>query len=353
MGSANVVAGLDPDAFEHTICVMRDIPGQPKQVFRREPTIISVRHSHPNRQPVFALRDIIRERADIVHSRNWPAVEAVFAARLAGAIAVHSEHGLDVETYRREPFRRLCLRRAAFEAAHRLVAVSKHLAEVHANRTRVSADRFTVIRNGVDVVRFAPNRKTRDLVRAELGITTDTFCIGCVGTLTPVKDHRTLLRAMETVDRHVRSWRLLLVGDGPEMPNLRKLVSSNGWDAKVSFIGLTNRVAELLNAMDAHVLSSLTEGISNSLLEAMAAGLPVVASAVGGNPELIDASCGRLFPAGDAGTLADHLVQLEKEKELRLIWVAERSTKPGPSTRSNACCGRTLSCTRAYGRLQT
>jgi glycosyltransferase involved in cell wall biosynthesis len=117
----------------------------------------------------------------------------------------------------------------------------------------------------------------------------------------------------------MKNWRLLLAGEGPELPNLQAFVESHPeWSSRVSFLGISDRVADLLNAMDVYVLPSISEGISNSLLEAMASGLATVATAAGGNPEVVvDGQSGLLFPVADARKLAEQLCLLAGRPELR------------------------------------
>jgi glycosyltransferase involved in cell wall biosynthesis len=148
----------------------------------------------------------------------------------------------------------------------------------------------------------------------------DEFCIGCVGNLFPIKDHMTLLQAVAGFAKVRNRWRLLVIGEGPELATLQGFVDAHPeWKANVSFLGTSHRVAELLNAMDVYVLPSVSEGISNSLLEAMATGLPVLASETGGNPEVvIQGESGLLFPVGDARQLTEQLLLLEAQREWRL-----------------------------------
>ena len=256
---------------------------------------------------------------DIVHCRNWGAVEAVVAGKWVGSCAVvHSEHGLESNARTKEPWRRICFRRLAFELADRVVSVSYQLRDLHARRTGFAAHKIAVIHNGVDSRRFYPDPEARVRVRQELGVSPDEFCIGSVGNLHPVKDHMTLLQAIEKVGGAFTNWRLLVIGEGPELPRLEAFASAHpDWRGRVSFLGSSSRVAEMLNAMDVYVLPSISEGISNSLLEAMATGLPVVATATGGNPEVVvDGDSGLLFPVGDSGGLADKLLELRAGKDL-------------------------------------
>jgi glycosyltransferase involved in cell wall biosynthesis len=265
-------------------------------------------------------------KPDVVHSRNWGAVEAVVAARWRGCAVVHSEHGLEAGADAREPRRRIWFRRLAFELADRVLSVSYQLRDLHANRTGFSAEKITVVHNGVDTERFRPDAAVRARVRQELGIEEEEFCIGAVGNLLPVKDHVTLLRAAEMFAPGAGKWRLLLIGEGSERAALMAFTGERPALRPVTFLGSSDRVAELLNAMDAYVLPSLAEGISNALLEAMASGLPVIATNVGGNPEVVDRGSGLLFRAADAGELAKHLqlLRADRERRLDLAQVARR-----------------------------
>jgi glycosyltransferase involved in cell wall biosynthesis len=139
-----------------------------------------------------------------------------------------------------------------------------------------------------------------------------------VGNLFPVKGHITALQAIEQFAAQRKNWRLLLAGEGPERARLEDFLSVQGWKDRVSFLGTSHRVPELLNALDVYVLPSIAEGISNSLLEAMASGIPVIATATGGNPEVVvDGESGPLFPIGNAQQLSRHLLLLHDQSQRR------------------------------------
>jgi glycosyltransferase involved in cell wall biosynthesis len=145
------------------------------------------------------------------------------------------------------------------------------------------------------------------------------LCIGCVANLLPVKSHMTLLEALTRVSDQDQSWRLLLVGEGTERARLAAFIEARpALKKRVSLLGSSHRVPELLQAMDVFVLPSVAEGICNSLLEAMATGLAVITTAVGGNPEVvIHGESGVLFSPGDADALATHLARLKAQPALR------------------------------------
>jgi len=321
-GLSNLIDRLDPERFEHVLCAIR--PVEDKHVHPFSPDrarTMCIGDRKLSRVQIPALLRVIKQmRPHIVHSRNWAAIEAVPAARLAGRCGIiHSEHGIDQDTAQAEPRRRSCLRRLAFELADRVLSVSRIIRDLHSRRTLYPAEKIQVINNGVDNKRFRPDPVVRMRVRRELGIGDNDFCLGSVGNLVPVKDQLTIMRALVEFSNTTPGWRLLLAGDGPELRSLTEFATTRPeCRGRILFLGRSKRIPELLNAMDIYVLSSITEGINNSLLEAMATGLPVVASRTGGNPEVVlEGETGLLFPVGDPDTLAAHLSTLYADDGLR------------------------------------
>jgi len=321
-GVANLIERMDGVRFEHVICAMRSVDGSNGKLAPAggaRVLCLSQDESRARLQVPALARRIREVQPHIVHTRNWGTFEGLLAARCVGDCAhVHSEHGIDWDSTVKEPWRRILCRRLAFHMADRVVAVSYRLRDLHAKRTRFPAHRIEVIHNGVDSRSFTPDITARARLRRELGISDNEYCIGAVGNLIPVKDHLTLLRAVAEFDRIGRPWRLLVVGSGPELPKLTAFVDNYpAWKQRVLFLGKSNAVPGLLNAMDVYVLSSLTEGISNSLLEAMATGLPVVVTEAGGNAELVGEDAGLFFPVGGIEHLVQHLLQLGSHPEWR------------------------------------
>ena len=321
-GLVNLIQRLDPRHFEHTVCAIRKLgPNADRLPADRVQVTCLEKQASDSSFQVPALARAIRDaRPHIVHTRNWGAVEGVLAGRwVRNCAVVHSEHGLEADTSSNEPKRRIWFRRLAFEMANQVLSVSYQLRGLHAQRTGFPEHKIKVIHNGVDERRFSPNAAVRVQVRRELGLADDEFCIGCVGNLLPVKDHMTLLEAMGAVAASRKFWRLLIIGEGSERGKLEAFVNAQGWAKQVSFLGSTSRVSDLLNAMDVYVLPSVMEGISNSLLEAMATALPVVATDVGGNPEVVvDRESGLLFQCRNSRELAGHLVSLGQDRERRV-----------------------------------
>jgi sugar transferase (PEP-CTERM/EpsH1 system associated) len=325
-GLVNLINGLDGDLFEHVVFTMRGQGPNADRLPKERVHIASLPESEKcSRLQMKALVQWIRRfQPDIVHSRNWGTIEAVPAGRWIRCSAlIHSEHGLESDS-ETEPWRRRCFRKLAYAMADRVIAVSHHLKDLCARRAGFPARRIEVIHNGVDAQRFRADSVTRARVRSELALSNDEFCIGAVGNLLPIKDHLTLLKAVEHMDARSRPWPLVIAGEGPERVELHSFLSSRPrLRDRVLLAGARKDVRDLLNGIDAYVLPSRLEGISNSLLEAMATGLPVIVAPVGGNTEVVvEGESGLFFPSGDFHYLAEALLTLQRQPD-RLAQLAE------------------------------
>jgi glycosyltransferase involved in cell wall biosynthesis len=261
-----------------------------------------------------------RQAIDLVHVHRYKdSVLGMAAARLAGVPhVVRTVHGL------REPMTSWDgLKFRLYEALDRVmllccadlvVAVSRQMAEA----LRTSGYRptsVTQIHNGIDLTAIAA-RRPADAVRRELGIDPDALVIGTAGRLSPVKGHDGLLRAVRLILDELPEARVLLVGGGPLRGALEEQAAALGVAHACVFAGARQDVHDLTAAMDIFVLPSLHEGIPMAVLEAMAYGKPVVATAVGGLPEVIqDGINGVLVPPGDHRALANACVALARDRE--------------------------------------
>jgi sugar transferase (PEP-CTERM/EpsH1 system associated) len=319
-GVRKLLSGLDRSCFEQVVCTVTS-----GAAFTNTEGIRVISLDRAAGQGAFLvpalMRAIANEKPHVVHSRNWGTIEAVPAARLARVPAViHSEHGRDLSTMGDQPWRRRQMRRACYAWADRVFTVSKELRQYYATQLRWPEDRFSLLYNGVDTRRYRPDEALRRKYRERLGITPDTFVAGTVGRLDPVKDHKTLIRSAAGVVAKGTNLRLVIVGDGVERAAAEGEVAAHAQlQGRVTFVGESADVCGWLNSFDAFVLPSISEGMSNTLLEAMAVGTPAIASDVGGNPEVIeDGRSGLLFPAGDVEALTAHLCCLAEQPALRL-----------------------------------
>lgn len=184
------------------------------------------------------------------------------------------------------------------------------------------ADRLEVAYNGIDLG-TPPTDEEREAARRALGLAVDRFVVGTVARLDPVKDLGTLIEAFETVAHETPGTTLLIVGEGPERTRLEEIVRTRNLSASVLFSGHRADVRELLPGLDVYANSSLTEGVSLTIVEAMAASLPVVATRVGGNPEVVEEGrTGALVPPRDPEALALAIGSLRADGERCRAWGA-------------------------------
>jgi sugar transferase (PEP-CTERM/EpsH1 system associated) len=321
-GILKLKEGLGNEQFEHRICTTRQVDSEFVQAHGLNELLFDAAGSGRGLQfPILRLLEIFRKyRPHIVHTRNWGGLEAVLAARLAGVPAViHSEHGYEVGNLAGVPLRQRVFRCFAYSIADQVVTVTRELRDYHARQGWTRPERIVVIYNGVDTKRFSPSAQSRERVRSELGIPPQRLVMGSVGRLVPIKDYRTLLQVAECLVERKVDVHVLLVGKGPELERLSGQASESPLlKERVTFAGASDRVPELLNGMDVFVLPSLGEGMSNTLLEAMAVGLPIIATRVGGNPEVIgEEQADGLFTPGDIPALTERILRLAGNAGMR------------------------------------
>jgi glycosyltransferase involved in cell wall biosynthesis len=242
-----------------------------------------------------------RTKPDIVHTHNFLShVHAAPAARLAGIPVVHTKHGRAVMSFAwSKRFRRFL-----YQLADRIVVVSNETGESFLAKSGVAPERVTVIHNGIDTGRFAG--VDRNGARQDLRINGDAIVFGAVSRLDPVKDHLTMIEAFKKISRTCARCLLVIVGDGPERGTIERKVEELGLGGAVKLEGFSAEVPKYLASFDLFLQPSTEEGLSLTILEAAAAGVPVVASSVGGTGEIIeDGKTGMLVLPQDVEALAD------------------------------------------------
>jgi sugar transferase (PEP-CTERM/EpsH1 system associated) len=322
VGILKVIQGLSGESFDHRICTIRGFDENFARSQGFEGQIYVAGRSNSGFQFLLGhLAGIMRDfRPHIVHSRNWGAIEAMPAARLSRVpVAIHSEHGYEVDMLDGLPKRRRVFRRFAYGVADAVFTVSEELRSYHARQGWFPLERIRVLPNGVNTSRFALRHGESQETRQRLGLGEGSLVLGSVGRLVQIKDHATLLKAAEILISRGMPVHVLLVGSGPELAKHMEFVAASPrLSGRVVFAGAVSDVPALLNAMDVFVLPSLSEGMSNTLLEAMASSLPVVATRIGGNPELVEHErSGWLFESGDVMALAAILERIGRDSNLR------------------------------------
>jgi sugar transferase (PEP-CTERM/EpsH1 system associated) len=300
------------DRYRHAILCLKDADEFRNRLQGEVPVYELHRREGQDFGLYLRLYRLLRElRPAIVHTRNLAALECQLPAWLAGVPArVHGEHGWDVFDPDGSNRKYQWLRRVFKRLVRHYIPLSRHLEGYLAEKIRVPKSRMTRICNGVDTAVFHPGPNGRaPLAGGPFGNEPGTLVIGTVGRMHGVKDQLNLVRAflslMEQRPDFLGRARLVLIGDGPLRAEAQAMLDAAGLDRVAWLPGERSDIAEILRGLDIFVLPSKAEGISNTLLEAMATGLPVVATKVGGNPELVvDGVTGRLVPKENPEALA-------------------------------------------------
>lgn len=317
-GVVNLVNRIPADRYRQAIVCLAGIGQEFRRRICRDDVGVMSLDKRPGKDPAAygrMWRVLRRLRPTIVHTRNLGTVDMQWVAVAAGVPRrVHGEHGWEASDPRGLDARSLRIRRACRPAIHRYVPMSRDLGRWLEAAVHVQPGRIRQAYNGVDTERFHPATTAQPpggVVR-----------IGTVGRLDPVKNHAALLGAVRTIlERRPdlqAALRLTVVGDGPERRALESLAGELGLLRHVEFTGTRDDTASILRTFDVFVLPSVNEGISNTILEAMASGLPVLAARVGGNPELVvHGETGLLYEPDAADGLVAGLQRYLDEPGLR------------------------------------
>jgi len=280
---------------------------------------VEVIHLGMGRRPgpgtIWRLARLFRDRnVDIAHAYLY---DASIATRIAGRLA---RVPVVVTSTRASlsylPRLAWWLDRATARWCQRIIAVSRGTAEFVVEREGIPRDKVVVIPNGVDLERFRPGDRVR--ARTHLGVSVDAFVLACVGRLHPQKGHRYLFEAIAAVHGRTREFICLIAGDGPLRRALEAEARRLGLGMVCRFLGVQDPIQPLYNAADVTVLASLYEGMPNVVLEAMAMGCPVIATAVEGSVELVQTGVtGLLVPPADAHALGLALLELAGDPQRR------------------------------------
>jgi sugar transferase (PEP-CTERM/EpsH1 system associated) len=314
-GVVNLINRIPAADWDHAVIALSGVSEFARRIRRSDVSVHSIDKA-PGKDPgaYGRLYRLLRKlRPNIVHTRNLGTVDCQAVAALAGVPGrIHGEHGWHFSDLQGKTARSLWLRRLSSPFVHRYIAMSRDLADWLSRVVGVNAKRVTQIYNGVDTERFTPRGDLPgDLPWAAQP---PLFTIGTVGRIEPTKNQQVLLaafaRMLELVPNARAGVRLIIAGSGPGLDALVRAVQEAGLTDCVWLPGARDDVPALLRAIDVFVLPSLNEGISNTILEAMACGRPVLAGRVGGNPELIiPGANGELFDPRQPEELAQLLVR--------------------------------------------
>lgn len=310
-GVVNIINGLSDEPLRHVVIALTEASDFAERL-EDGVEVFSLHKRHG--QDLGAYRRLYRLlrrlKPDIVHTRNIGTLDCQLVAFLARVpVRIHGEHGWDTHDPDGTNRKYRLLRRALFPLVHRVVTVSKHLRAWLIDTVGVATDKVVHICNGVDVEKFRPqDRRSGHRV-----------VVGSVTRFSAIKDPMNLVEAFIALSSEGCDAELLMLGDGELYEAALNALTSAGLTERATLTGSRDDVAEQMRNMDVFVLGSLREGISNTILEAMASGLPIVASATGGNPELVEPGVnGLLVTPGDRDALKSAVCDYCQDADLRL-----------------------------------
>ena len=318
-GVVNLINHMPADRYRHAVVALTEVsPAFTARVTRADTAYFSL-HKPPGHGARLwpAMTALIRRlQPAVVHTRNLAALEMqVPAAWCRVPARVHGEHGRDVEDLDGSSRRLQWVRRAYSPLVHHYVALSRDLAGYLTNDVGIAAQRVSQVYNGVDSLRFKPSPIGRAPLPGSPFGDPSVWVVGTVGRMATVKGQthlaRAFVRALELAPALKPRLRLVMVGDGPLRAESQALLNAAGMSELAWLPGERSDVPDVMRALNCFALPSLAEGISNTILEAMASGLPVVATSVGGNADLVvDGRTGLIVPPADVEALATALVRM-------------------------------------------
>jgi sugar transferase (PEP-CTERM/EpsH1 system associated) len=316
-GLIDLVNGLNPDIFENYIFTFVKAGLLAERIVPGRCRIIEF-GGKPGRdyRLCFKLAKAFRHcRIQIAHTHSWATLkEGIIGAKLGRVpIVIHSEH----DTIKAGTRWRGYVQRVFWRATDQVLSVSEDWCEKLRSAIGPPEARIRAIANGVDLSRFEVSRNGVDY-KARLGLPPETLAFGAIGRLVPAKAYPVLLKASKLVFNQIPHAYLIVVGEGPLYDELVQMAREYKMADRVRFLGMRQDVPEILKGWEVYVSASEREGLSNTILEAMASGLPVVATAVGGNPELVvNGETGLLVPPNHPRALAAAVTKLLQDPARR------------------------------------
>ena len=317
MGIVRLIKALSHSPFEHSVCsVSSDL--RMKEHLPKGIKCYSLGLDGPGRFACASFASVFRKAGvDIAHVNNIaPWFDVALGSKLCNIRCIQTFHGVEDNTLRFSFLKRLQLL-FSLKMSDCLTSVSGASAELLSQLSGFDKRLIKVIDNGIDANFFSPAGPAKKEIRKALGLPVDKCIIGCVAALRPVKNHKGLIAAFQNVVTSQKDCILVLVGDGPLTGDLKKMSSDAGLENHVIFTGRRDNVELYLKAFDIFVLNSETEGLSYAVLEAMASGLPIIATNVGGNSQIINHDeNGYLVPYGNTKALTEGIILLSTSPEL-------------------------------------
>ncbi|MBV8518227.1 MAG: glycosyltransferase [Acidobacteria bacterium] len=306
---------LDPSRYELFLCCLATIQGNALEKELRAANIEVLNLGARNLRDLRAFRKLLRflreQRIDLIHAHlTYASIWAAVASRLTKIPSVATLH-VAPPADGRFAIRDRLMRFVTNRWSSRVIAVSDALRRRYLERGGLAPSRIITVHNGIEVDRFARDaRESRALLARDLDIPDSARIVATVSVLRPGKGIEVLLDAIPHVVAQVPDACFVIVGDGPMRAAWTAQANALGVERHIRWAGYRNDVAALLAGCELFVLPSLDDAFPTVLMEALAAGVPIVATNVGGIPEIVDANVGRLVPANDADALARAIATL-------------------------------------------
>lgn len=321
-GIVNLINHMPASAYRHAVIALTEITDFRQRIQRDDVEFIALNKAPGHLLWIYPelFRLFRRLRPAIVHTRNLAALEAQVPAWLAGVKGrIHGEHGRDVGDYDGKNKKYQWIRRLYSPFVKHYIALSRDLADYLTHTIGITGHRVAQIYNGVDATRFQPANSRQPIPGSPFHGAHD-WLVGTAGRMQTVKDQTNLAQAfvlaIQQAPRLRSRLRLIMVGDGPLRAASQAILDKAGMADLAWLPGERQDVPDVMRGLDCFVLPSIAEGVSNTILEAMASGLPVIATAVGGNPELVvEGESGLLVPPSNPIELAAALIELADDPE--------------------------------------
>ena len=311
-GIVNIINRSDPERLRHTVLSMRDAIGLSERLERGDVLSIGLdagRHHAAYKRIGDELEKI---QPDILHTRNWGTYpDGILAARRAGLKhRIHGYHGRDLTNASGEKLRRRVMGRFLAFATDRIVALTPTMKAEYRRDFRVPEKMIEVIPNGIDLARM-------DAFEADESLRSN-FTVGTVGRLDPVKNLPLLVRAFARMPGRGPGDRLVIAGDGSEHDRVLAVAREEGIADELMMLGVRQDAPAVMKACDVYVQPSYYEGMSNTIVEAMACDRAVIATDVGGNGDVAGREgTAMLVPSDDTGAMAAALGTLRADPTRR------------------------------------
>jgi sugar transferase (PEP-CTERM/EpsH1 system associated) len=322
-GVVNLINHLDPQSYRHAVIALTEITPFKERIKRNDVQFFGLKKPPGHGIKIYpALYRLLRKlRPAIVHTRNLAALEASVPAFAAGVpVRLHGEHGRDIGDFDGSSRRHQLIRQLYRPFVTRYIAVSRDLSSYLTTKVGIAERRVSQIYNGVDLQRFQLTSHRRVAIQGCPFGGPAEWIVGHVGRMEIVKDQLTLarafIRAVQLAPDQRKRLRLVIVGDGPLRAQAQALLDEAAVGHLAWLPGQRTDIPAILRGLDCFVLPSLGEGISNTVLEAMASRLPIIATAVGGNSELVEAGrTGELVAPSDPEAMALKILGYAQQPE--------------------------------------